>query len=56
MLKAGAPKLNSAQLPELITKIGFASVNELVRRRESYLRSPMTLDPECNGKASIANT
>jgi hypothetical protein len=46
--------LNSAQRPELMMKIGFASVNELVGRRESYLRSPMTLDPECSGEASVA--
>ncbi len=46
--------MNSAQRPELMTKIGFASVNELVRRRESYLRSRMTLDPEWNGEASVA--
>ena len=46
--------MNSAQRPELMTKIGFASVNELVGRRESYLRSPMTLDPECSGEASVA--
>ncbi len=46
--------MNSAQRPELMTKIVFASVNELVRRRESYLRSPMTLDPECNGEASVS--
>jgi len=46
--------LNSAQRLELMTKIGFASVNELVRRRGSYLRSPMTFDPECNVEASVA--
>ena len=47
--------MNSAQRPELMTKIGFASVNELVHRRECYLnlRSPMTLDPEYNGEASV---
>ena len=46
--------MNSVQHLGLMTRIGFASVNELVRRRESYLRSPMTLDPECNGEASVA--
>ena len=46
--------MNSAQRPELMTKIGFASVNELVRHRESYLRSQMTFDPESNGEASVA--